>query len=274
MREVAYLLALGALLATGQAGAGAPPRDAGKPTEAGNQPVSVESAVWSKRLLGRFKFDGVIHHEEIIDFSRYDDAPPEPDEGEVRGASLYVPEWSQPVEGKGDCVDFADGPGLQCVINVIWLEEWRVTGKAQLGGASDLTPAMVLTGLTPSTVPGGIRVLLVDKRGLGHPGALTLKGDAATVKLPCVNLPGVQTCDQRFTVTAKADASTIFVNLNTRVRFLRSKMDRKLFLGETSEGRMEKQTEWVEEILDVSFALHREPEAAQDQEAKTPPAAR
>ncbi len=270
MRGVAYLLALGALLAAGQAAAGAPPREAGKSQEVADKPVT-DPAAWSKRLLGRFTFDGVIHHDEIVDFNRYDDAPPEEGEGEVRGTSLYLPEWSQSIEGKGDCVDFAAGSGLQCVINVVWPEVWRSNGKAQMGGVSDMTPAMVLAGLTPSTAPGGIRVLLVDKRGLGHPGALTVNGDAATTKLPCVNLPGSQTCEQRFTVTAKADASAIFVTLSTRVRILRSKMERKMFLGESSEGRTEKPTEWVEEILDVSFAVRR---ASEDAQTPTPPASK
>jgi len=291
LRGVALLFTAGALLVAGQAGAGAPPRESSfkvnQAEEAAAPPVAPTD--WTRRLLGRFKVDGVIHHQEVIDFSQFDDAPPDPensaDDGiEVSGAYMYLPETSQSVEGKVDCVDFSDGPGLQCVLNVVWPETWRVTGKAQLGGASDLTPAMVLAGFMPATAPEGIKILLVDKRGLGHPGALVLKGNTASASPPCVNMPGLQGCEQRVTVTAKADGAAVYVNLTTNIRFTRSKLDRKLFLYKvpepersgqvrppgapraqseaTPEWRPEKSSEFVTETLDVAFVLKLEPPAA------------
>jgi hypothetical protein len=221
---------------------------------------------WLKRLPGRYRFDGSIVHREIIDFEQLNDAPPDADDpegGEVRGPYLYLPEWAQPIQGKGDCINFSEGAGLQCVVNIAWPEQWRFTGKAQLGGVSDMTPANILVGLAPSTAPDSVRFLLIDKRGLAHPGSLVLSGDSATAKVPCVDMPGMQRCDQLLRVTAKADG-TMHAELSVTVRFQRSKLDRKRFLEQVptrsgEKGRTERAQEWVEESLSVSFALPREP---------------
>jgi hypothetical protein len=273
-------VALCALLAA-DAGAAAPranpqarAADAGAPTEA------ADPAAWMNRIAGRYRFDGSILHRDIVDFSDASDAPPdpdEPDEGEVRGAYLYLPDWAQPVQGKGDCTGFSDGAGLQCVVNIAWPEQWRDNGKLPLGGASDMTPALVLAGLTPSTSPDGIRYLLVDKRGLAHPGALVVSGDTATVKPVCVNLPGTQRCEQVFRITAKAGADVLHAELSFTARYERDKRDRKKCLGyvkvkkdpcrkpltpdELRDARTERPREWVEETLSVSFAMHREADA-------------
>ncbi len=211
---------------------------------------------WLQRLPGRYIFDGVIHHQEIADFDPREDFP----DGDVAGPSQYLNEWQQPIVGKGDCIEFADGaPGLQCVINVLWPEMWDAfTGRASLGAVSDLTPGMVLAGINPDTQ--AIRFLLVDKRGLGHPGSLVLKGEAATAKVPCVDLPGVLRCEQKFQITAKAESRNIFVVLSTSLRYQRSKMDRKQFLDHIGgdDGPLEKSREWLDELLDVSFSLRRE----------------
>jgi hypothetical protein len=245
------LIAFAALAAVlGAGGAAGGPREPFTPEPVADLEV-VEPSVWSKRLLGRFIFDGLIYHYECV----------YPDGG---GSCTAINEWQQPVEGKGDCIDFADGPGLQCVINLIWPEMWRENGKAQLGGVSDLTPAMTLAGFVTTTA-GGIRVLLVNDRGLAHPGALTLKGSTAGARPPCVNLPGMTYCEQKFRVEAKSDAKNIFVSLSTETRFIRSKLDRKLDLDAG-----ERSTESAEERIDVSFALRREPDS---QGAAIPPAA-
>ena len=158
------------------------------------------TAEWLPRLPGRYILDGVIHHEEIVDYDPHYDYG----DGEVMGRFHILNDWSQPIVGKGDCIEFADGaPGLQCVINVSWPDMWNLqTGRASLGAVSDLTPAMVLAGVNPADE--SIRFLLVDKRGLGHPGSLVLKGESAMAKVPCVNLPGVLRCEQMLQITARA----------------------------------------------------------------------
>jgi hypothetical protein len=227
--------------------AGAAPRDAGvrKPVTYEVDDAVGDPAAWTKRLVGRFRFDGIIHHEsEIIDHGSRDFDP--------RGAFEL---WDVALQGRSDCIDFTEAAGLQCVLNVFWHEQWRNNLKDQLGGVPDLTPGMLLAGLTPS-VPGTIRILEVDKRGLAHPGSVTLGGYTARTRLPCVNTPGAQYCEQIFTITAKPDSRLIFVSFTVRVRAVRSKLLRK-----TQLAPGERSTELFEERLRVSFTLRREPPA-------------
>ncbi|MEJ0098936.1 MAG: hypothetical protein WDO12_04015 [Pseudomonadota bacterium] len=264
VRAGAAWFAATALLGTHMAGAN--PREAFAPKQVEDGIPAGDPAVWMKRLVGVFRIEGTIHHQEIIDFDQLEDAPPNPDiqggDGELRGPFLYANEWSQPLGGKGECMGFSEGPGQHCVANIVWPETWRATGKVQLGGIPDLTPAMIMGGLTPS-IAGGIRFLLVNDKGLAYPGSLILSGDSATAKPPCVDLPGTQHCDERLRVTAKADGNVLFVQFSVTTRFLRSKMDRKqsLDLVKDSMGnkdRFERSTEWVDELLDVSLSLRRE----------------
>jgi len=222
--------------------------------------VTPPADVWLQRLAGRYGFDGAIHHQETVD-------DPDRDEvDEVTGLTVHrhtpwhLNDWSQPIHGKGDCITFGAGPGLQCVVSVVWPEMWRSTGKAQLGGVTDMSPAVILAGLAPSI--GGIRLLLVDHKGLAHPASIALHGDAASTSPACVNSPGVQRCKQTITLTAKADGRTPYLVISTSVYYLRDKTDRKMFLEKVDPSDpaspTERPTEWVEERLDVSFSLRRE----------------
>ncbi len=247
----------GLLLATAVHGG---PRDqpATLPTDKPDS-TAVEPATWIKRLVGRFRIEGIIHHEETVDFDPYQDSP----DGEVVGNQMRIPasEWDQSVQGKGDCTNIGGGPGLQCWVNMVWPETWSATGKAQLGGVSNLTPAGALVGLTPTHMPDGITFLLVDDKGLPHPGSLTLRGESAGAKPPCVNLAALQ-CAQVFKISAKADSDTLFMELRISTRFRRDKSDRKPVLDyvpNVSPRRFEKPSEFVDELLHISFTLKRLP---------------
>jgi hypothetical protein len=219
--------------------------------------VTVEPAVWTKRLVGRFSIDGAIHHEETVDFDRNQDYP----DGEVMANQMRLNEWDLPVRGRGDCTDIGGGPGLQCVVNMVWPEVWSATGKAQLGGIPSLTPAMVLAGLTPPLMPAEISFLLVDDKGIVHPGSLTVNGDSAGAKPPCVNLSVLQ-CAQIFKISAKADTDTLFMELRVSMRFRRDKADRKPVLDNLPgflPPLMERPSEFVDELLHVTLALKRLP---------------
>jgi len=261
------------VLAAGRAGAQPHASPPPAPEEA---VVTPDPDVWLGQLVGRFRFDGAIHHEETVD-------DPDRDEtDEVTGLTVrkhtpwHLNSWTQPIQGKADCIAVGDGPGLQCVVNVIWPEMWRSTGKAQLGGVSDMSPAVILAGLAPTS--GGIRVLLVDHKGLAHPGSTTLSGDSANSSPPCVNTPGVQRCKQTVKLTAKPGAAHMYLVISTGVYFRRDKTDRKQFLEKVEPNNpyspMENSMEWVEEDLDVSFSLQRESQAADGAAAVTPPASR
>lgn len=257
MRAATFMLGL---LAVADLAGAAAPRGAGarKPVTYEVDDAIGDPVAWTKRLVGRFRFDGSIHHEsEIIDHDPNRDAEP-------RGPFEL---WDVPVQGMSDCIDFTEAAGLQCVLNVFWQEQWRSSLKDQLGGVPDLTPGMLLAGLTPST-PGTIRILEVDKRGLAHPGSVTLGGYTARTKLPCVNMPGTQVCEQIFTITARPDSRLIFATFTVRVRAFRSKLSRK-----TQLAQGERSTEIFEERITVSFSLRREPQvSAPTGPARNPPA--
>lgn len=78
---------------------------------------------------------------------------PDPDSLKIMVWRPKVSDWTRRAAGKRDCIAFGRGPGLQCVINVDWEEMWRGSAAAaQLGGVSDLKPAMILA--TPGPTPG------------------------------------------------------------------------------------------------------------------------
>src|SRR6185369_1914434 len=120
-----------ALFALADAGA-----DAAQRGERVRKPVRYEvddavgnPAEWTKRLVGRFRLDGSIHHEsEIIDHEPRDADPP------------VFEIWNESLQGRSDCIDFTEAAGLQCVLNVFWQEVWRPSLKIGMGGVPDLTP--------------------------------------------------------------------------------------------------------------------------------------
>jgi hypothetical protein len=113
-------------------------------------------------------------------------------------------------------------------------------------GASNLRPGMILAGIAPSS-PGTIRLLVVDDKGLAHPGTLRISGDAAIAAAPCVNEPGKLTCEQKFRIEARPEARIVFVTFGVRTTFL----------GPIPGGK--RSIVRVEELLEISLALRREP---------------
>jgi hypothetical protein len=203
-----------------------------------------EMGVWVQRLLGRFALDGVIHHVDYVD----------PDRG---GPQLVYNEWTQPMGGKADCIEFAEAPGIQCVINLAWPEVWNeMTGKAGMGGVPDMTPAMVLAGIDPDVQK--LRFLMVSSRGFGYPGRAELKGNSAITRPSCVDLPGVQRCEQKVQVTAGADGRAFQVVVSTKARYMRNKKDRD------PNDDSKPSFEWVDELLEVAFSVKPDESAAPD----------
>jgi hypothetical protein len=186
------LLAAGMLLHDHEAGAQArqpPPKwkdPAGPP---------VEMDAWLRRLVGRFRFEGVIH---------------------VLGTE------DRSIKGVGDCVSIGAGPGVQCVLNVSWLDIYIVNfggdnldspggGVSTVPGAvSYLNPAMILFGLDPGKA--AINHLLVDNKGLPEGGLGTNTGNRATFRTRCVNQPGVVGgCERILRIEAAADARILYI---------------------------------------------------------------
>jgi hypothetical protein len=239
--------------------------------------ATVDPATWLGRLQGRYKVDGVIHHETyeendngvMVPYQK-DPDDPEPD---------YLVEWTQPVAtGKADCTGFSDGPGMHCLLNIDWAvgedgdlfppeapvishtapktEVHASPPSLKMGmGSSSLRPAMILAGMAPSA-PGTVRLLLVDDKGLAHPATLAMSGDALIATPPCTNDPGKTTCAQRFRIEARPASGTVFVTFGVRTTFLQY---RRPPIGAQRAARTMKH---YEELLEISLSFRREAQAA------------
>jgi hypothetical protein len=266
-RVLKFAVIAPALLAAGRLGAA--PHEA-PPPPVSETVVTPEAGTWLKRLPGGYVFEGAISHEEVIypDIDEVESDSEELAKEEALGIDPITHKanqrwsrknWSQPVQGKGNCIEIGAGAGIQCVISVTWPEMWgslEFSSKANLGTVSFLSPAMILAGVVPDS--GAIRFLFVDSRGMGHPGRTTLSGDAANARPACVNMPGVQSCQMTIKIEAKAEAKSYRAVVSNKVRFLRNKTERK---PATSAG--ESPVEWVDEFLDLSFLLRRDEPGAE-----------
>jgi hypothetical protein len=102
------------------------------------------------------------------------------------------------VKGAVDCTAIGAGPGMQCILNISWNDQFEIItdpGQGPVGvfnlpgGVAYLNPSMMLTGLDPGRQ--GITFLLVDNKGLPEGGPGVIAGDRATLRAPCVNAPAL-----------------------------------------------------------------------------------
>lgn len=144
----AYALALLLLGATpGPVAAAGNPRDPPAPPPAVYEEPSRQE--WLVRLAGRFIPDGAAN----------------PDSIELRGVS-----------GDVDCINVGAGPGVHCVLNLVWQEKWDLMGNPQFPHPY-LDPAMIQIGL--GSGPAELHYLLVDKKGIAQGGSGVLRGNMA-----------------------------------------------------------------------------------------------
>jgi hypothetical protein len=114
----------------------------GEAIETVTDPAAV--AEWLRRLVGSYKLDGAIGRAGI--------------------------------KGKADCIAIGQGPGVQCIFNAIWQEEWDIrTGRPIL--LDPLDPSMFLFGMDPSKAT--LHMLMVIDKGIASGGTGTIKGTAS-----------------------------------------------------------------------------------------------
>jgi len=187
------LLAIAVMLVGGRATAD--PRDIAEPPEpptpemkeARRVQVAVDMDVWLRRLEGRFRIEGVSY----VDGQEQD---------------------SKVARGMEDCIGIGPGAGMQCVINVLWDEEWGADGQVAEAGVSSLAPAMIEYGLDP--VASRIRSLQVDNQSLAEPGEGTLKGDTLKSSTRCANTPASALCQRVTRIYAPAEGSSIQLTID------------------------------------------------------------
>jgi hypothetical protein len=178
--------ALFALLASG--GATADPRDIAPlpepltPEEREARRVQQVLAMdpWLRTLEGRFRIEGV--------------------------------KGGRSATGKADCISIGPGAGIQCVVFMVWDEQWD-EGQAGLSGVSSLAPAVIQYGLDPAAVR--IRSLRVDNRSLAEPATGLLKGDTTTFQAHCPNTPAYPPCTEVTRIHVPPGADYIQMSIDT-----------------------------------------------------------
>jgi hypothetical protein len=131
-----------------------------------------EPDVWLRRLVGRYRFEGLIQ------------AGPQADGcGPLPGAAeeSMPAETCTGVKGMGDCVGIGTGPGVQCVLNVTWIDLWiQSDTDVKAAAISYLDPAMILIGLDPGN--SAFNYMLVNNKGLTEAGLGFISGNRVTFK--------------------------------------------------------------------------------------------
>jgi hypothetical protein len=191
---LAAVIACAALIGTGSAAAD--PRASQTTGQEAGPPTPMD--VWLRRLVGNFRFEGMVH---VV--ARGDCAPLPPDPAKQDQMSEAPPEpFCRSIKGTGDCVAIGKSPGVQCVLNVSWKDMFEIvmqkaeadgdrvdtspTGVFELpGGVPYLDPAMALFGLNPGK--SQIEYLLVNNKGMPEGGSGSVAGNRATFKTRCVN---------------------------------------------------------------------------------------
>ncbi len=127
---------------------------------------------WLTRLVGKFRYEGMVQVGECTRELDLDH-------------SLVPTDNCQAIRGNSDCISIGDGPGVQCMLNVTWLDIFDENLNDSL--VSYLDPAMELYGLDPRN--SAISHLVVDNKGLAEKGSGTIKGNIATFRSLWVNMP-------------------------------------------------------------------------------------
>ncbi len=144
--------------------------------------LNTDMAAWLPRMVGRFSFDGIVQHYQTLALGATAIKEFSPDKTYAAGTcdescQASISNVAQ-ARGKADCIAIGTGPGVQCVINVVWPEEWGSLGGAVEAGVSFLGPAAILYGLDPNAAL--VRYLMLNTNGTGEAEAGVLKGDTVT----------------------------------------------------------------------------------------------
>lgn len=196
--------------------------------------------LWLPRLVGKYSFSGAVEvvydHPDYLDHRCGGALPPDPLTSESSIPPPPVTPYCSDVQGNGECIAIGKGPGVQCLLNVVWQNFGYLPGGDVLaGGVSYLSPGVELFGMDPSRQV--ISHLVVDNKGLPERGAGVIKGNRATFKSACVNAPAVladmpplanssrpaqppyyhyvwRTCDRVVRIDARPDSSVVHMSID------------------------------------------------------------
>ncbi len=168
----------------------------------------------------------------------------------VEGLGTFVAVEPFKVEGSVNCAPVGAGPGIHCIFNIYWLDQFEInlippTAEEENdprykdwaqgifsipGGVPYLSPSMMLIGIEPQQQ--GLRFQLVDRKGLPEAGTGTIAGNRATLRAPCVNWPAVlndlnrtryfdgrspDTCERITRIDAKPGSSVVHMAIDIEI---------------------------------------------------------
>jgi hypothetical protein len=162
--------------------------------EARRVQMAIDMDAWLRQLEGKFRIEGVFFRDG--------------DEANIRHA-----------RGKEDCITIGPGAGLQCVINVVWDEDYGADGQDGQNGVSSLAPAMIEYGYDP--VAAKVRYLQVDNQSLAEPNEGTLKNETVRSSTRCANTAAAQLCQRVTRIYVPPDRSYITMTIDVERNYNR-----------------------------------------------------
>lgn len=244
MRRHAWLAGIAAVCIAATAGAaGSNPRK-DPPSAAYVVPPRVtdraELSQWLLRLADQYQVDGAGSiYVQPVDPMRKRLQPGEERQIVPPPETEYMPPMVFPVKGTADCVSIGAGPGIHCIFNIGWEDQFEVNMDPDAGtigiwnlpgGVSYLNPSMLLLGLEPARQ--GLQGLLVDNKGLPEGASASVAGDRATLRVPCVNERALflamnpeksyerrspATCDRITRIDARRDGKVVLVAIDIEI---------------------------------------------------------
>ena len=155
------------------------PPDTPETREARRQQLAIEMPAWMSRMVGRFRYSGVVQFYQTsvpgADVRDFPDRDKTFDLGTCDEECFTSIPSLRDTKGLGDCIAIGAGAGVHCVVYVPWQEEWMPTGKPVDGGVSFLGPASTLYGYDP--VASRIRYLILNTNGIAESEEGVLNGN-------------------------------------------------------------------------------------------------
>jgi hypothetical protein len=180
--------------------------------EARRQQLAVEMPAWMSRMVGRFRYSGVVQFYQTTTPGAQVQDFPDRDKTFADGTCDEECFTSIPTlrdaKGLADCIAIGAGAGVHCVIHVVWTEEWKPTGMPVDGGVTFLGPASTLYGYDP--IASRIRYLILNTRGIAESEAGILNGNTLswTFDTRCES-DTTERCRQVTKVQALPDGSSV-----------------------------------------------------------------
>lgn len=210
---------------------------------------------WLMRLVGRYRIEGSLFMPTRTFLFRNTEG--EETEGEFESRF-------EQARGTGDCASVGAGPGVSCIFNVSWQEQYEIIMDPDAGpvgvwhlpeGVPYLNPAALLMGMDLANQR--LAYLLVNRNGLPEGGAGSIAGDRATFRSKCVNAPPLLarlnpaqkfdekpplTCDRITHIDAKPDGRSVEVSITVEINDEMVALTRLTLRRLAADGSVQKET--------------------------------